>query len=211
MNQKGVTLIEMLVAVAIFSIIVAAISGLFISSIRTQGRILATQELLDQTSYALEYMGRAIRMAKKELNCGDDDTQEYCDPINPSQCLIDPDLPPSYYYGYNYQVSPSPIGDRIRFINYDNKCQEFFYENGQIKTKISDKRLAARFLAPLPLTSGHIQIESLQFIISGESQGDDLQPKVTVSIEARGRETVSERPKIQIQTSISQRTLDVEY
>lgn len=210
MNQKGVTLIEMLVAVAIFSIIVVAISGLFISSIRAQGRILATQELLDQTSYVLEYMGRAIRMAKKELNCSSPDTQEYCYPDQPPQCLTDiPDDPAPY--GFNYEVSPSPIGDRIRFINYDNKCQEFFYENGQIKTKISIDRGADLFQEPLPLTSGHIQIESLQFIISGESQGDDLQPKVTVSIEARGREMVLGRPKIQIQTSISQRILDVEY
>ncbi|GAI33847.1 unnamed protein product, partial [marine sediment metagenome] len=43
-----------------------SISGVFISGFRGQRSALSSQRLLDQTSYALEYMSRALRMASKQ-------------------------------------------------------------------------------------------------------------------------------------------------
>jgi len=188
-KSEGVTLIEMLVAVTIFGITIGAISGLFISGIRTQRRVLATQELLDQTSYALEYMGRALRMAKKDTN---------------RTCLTTAN--------YNYE-NPSGVST-VRFINYNGICQEFFSENNQLKEKKSSDGTAAN-LPPsgTPITSDKLQVNFLKFNLSGEAQPptDNLQPRVTIFMEIEGRGPVGERPKIQIQTSISQRDLDVRY
>ena len=64
--NRGFTLIEMMITVLIFSVIVAAVIGVFVSAIRIQRYNLTYQQLLDQTSYAMEYMSRAIRMAVKE-------------------------------------------------------------------------------------------------------------------------------------------------
>ena len=64
--NKGFTLVEMLVAILIFSIIIGAATGVFASAIKLQRYSLAHQQLLDQTSYAMEYMSRAIRMAQKD-------------------------------------------------------------------------------------------------------------------------------------------------
>jgi len=105
--NKGVSLIEMLAAVAVFAITIGAISGIFISAVRSQRRILATQELLDQTSYALEYMGRALRMAVKDKN-GD------CIPA-----------------GLNYQKTHG--GEGIKFKNYEGNCQEFYLDGTRLK------------------------------------------------------------------------------
>jgi prepilin-type N-terminal cleavage/methylation domain-containing protein len=194
-TNKGVSLIEMLTAVAIFAITVGAISGLFISAIRSQRRVLATQELLDQTSYVMEYMGRALRMAKKELNA--------------STCLS--------AYGLNYEIATIPGTGKngLKFINYYGICQGFFLDNDvdgdgdddQLKEWIEGQ-------TPLPITSDKLDIENLQFNLSGKAQppADYLQPRVTIFLEMWGRETIGmERPKIQIQTSISQRNLDVPY
>jgi len=190
MMKKGVTLVEMLVAVTVFSITIGAISGIFISGIRTQRRVLATQELLDQTSYVLEYTGRALRMAKKELNA--------------PTCLSS--------NGLNYEK----VGDQdLRFKNYEGICQRFFQEGVRLK-----EQKGWTLVGGVPtggtenyLISDKLQINSLKFNFSGEAQPptDNLQPRVTIFLEILGRETGVGQPKIQIQTSVSQRDLDIQY
>jgi prepilin-type N-terminal cleavage/methylation domain-containing protein len=178
-KSKGVSLIEMLAAVAIFSIIVGAISGIFISAIRAQRRVLATQELLDQTSYVLEYMGRALRMAKKATD---------------NSCIPDET---------NYRtVSPGLI-EFIATKDTGDECTMFWLN---VATNQIEKTVLG---SDLYLTSSKLKVNSLKFNLSGESGSDTLQPRVTIFIEILGRDIGGYRPKIQIQTSISQRPLDV--
>jgi hypothetical protein len=44
----------------------------------------------------------------------------------------------------------------------------------------------------------------------GQDQADDLQPRVTFSLEVK-KKNVEDSPKSQIQTTVSQRNLDIEY
>jgi len=182
-QNKGVTLIEMLAAVAIFAITIGAISGIFISAIRTQRRVLASQELFDQTSYVLEYMGRALRMAKKDK----DGTY--------------------IQVGKNYEVSP--WGDSIKFIKFDyatnsDVCYNFYLDSNQ---QIYESK---NWAAGIAQTSEKLSVNSLKFNLSGDEIGEspNLQPRVTIFLGIEGREAAGSRPKIQIQTSISQRNLD---
>lgn len=203
-KNKGVSLIEMLVAVAIFGIIIGAISGIFISAIRTQRRVLATQELLDQTSYVLEYMGRAIRMVRKELNCINPNDPATCSSSNPPYCLT------VNGYGYNYEWGPSGV---ITFIDYNGICTTYILKTGRInKITPTDCPATVPPTPPsCPLTSDKLQVNSFGINVTGESQTDTLQPRVTIFLKILGRGAVGEQPEIQIQTSISQRSLDVEY
>lgn len=200
-GQAGMTLIEIVVAIAVFFIIVAAAVGIFSSSVKIQKRALATQELLDQTSYVMEYMSRALRMATKELNCTNPLDPATCDPSNPPYCLMNKG------YGWNYETNP-PDYNKIKFINHlqDNDCQEFFLDttNHRIKYKTSEGEFY--------LTSSNLQVESLQFALFGESQGDipPRQPQVTMFLKIKGRGLTS-RPELRIQTTISQRNLDITY
>lgn len=194
MENKGQTLIEMLATVAIFSIIIGAISGLFISGIRIQRRILATQELLDQTSYILEYMGRALRMARKQLNCSKTD---------PTTCSCLTAI--GYGYGYNYEIDP--ITNGIKFIDYNGICTGFYLDTGSGEIK---KAVGSNIF---PLTSTFLRVNSLKFNLSGEAQPptDSLQPRVTIFLEIESKKVAELSPKIKIQTSISQRNLDFQY
>ena len=178
-TNKGVSLIEMLAAVAIFAITIGAISGLFISAIRTQRRILATQELLDQTSYVLEYMGRALRMAKKDTSL---------------VCLLT---------AKNYENGI----DWIRFLKSESATGTdvcyYFYLSGN---RIYESKGGA---AGISLTSEKLTVNFLKFVVSGDDlPTDTLQPRVTIFLEIFGKGATGEQPKIQIQTSISQRPLD---
>jgi len=185
--QKGLTLVELLVAIFVFFVIIGAISGLFISAIRGQSNALASQRLLDQTSYALEYMSRALRMAMKQI------------PPNAPPCLSQD--------GLNYEIADIIPGvSGLKFINHleNDDCQGFFLDGGQLKQYKGG--------TVYELTSSKLEITSLNFSLSGETQGDDLQPKVTVFLEIKGKgQQIAEQPLMKIQTTISQRNLDITY
>jgi prepilin-type N-terminal cleavage/methylation domain-containing protein len=177
--MRGVTLVETLVVVTIFSILVAAILQSFSMAMTVQGKIIKDQEILDELNYALEYMGKALRMAKK------DDILFGGQTLN---CLVGDNV--------NYYVTSSE--SEIRFRNSQNQCQRFYLSDGKI---FEEKGYQ------LPLTSPKIKITSLKFKVSGESQTDNLQPLVTIIIEAETRE--KNPSKVKVQTTVSQRDLDV--
>ena len=192
-KNTGFTLIEMIVSMFVFSLIVGAGSGLLISAIRAQNRTLAIQQLLDQTSYALEYMSRAIRMAGKEKAT-----------ILSEACLTQDS---TILYGYNYELTRE--GKGIKFINNDIECQEFFLD--ETTYQLMESKNGG---APSPLTSEGLYVENFK-IGSDVSWGQDgsglnLQPGVTIFLEIRRAGLEPEKqPKIKIQTTVSQRRLDI--
>jgi len=174
--NKGFTLVEMLVVIAIFSVITGAAVSIFISTIRIQRYSLTSQQLLDQTSYALEYMTRFIRMASK-------DSDGSCLSITKS----------------NYQITQSGYG--LKFENYKGECQEFYLEEGQLYEEIDGDE-------GISLTSDGLDITDFQVYLSGQLQTDNYQPRVTIFLKAEGKGMVS-NPKIRLQTTISQRDIDI--
>jgi len=179
--NKGFTLIEMMVAVLIFSIVVGAVIGVFVSALQVQRYNLAYQQLLDQTSYAMEYMSRAIRMAVKDDGaCG--------------------------FSGNNYRVSND--NTKIEFQNYEGDCQEFYLDTSVDPNQLVTSK-GADYL-DIPLTSNNLNVTSLNFGVTGapgSEFSDDVQPRVTIFMGIQ-REGAGPQPKITIQTTISQRNLD---
>ncbi len=178
-KNKGFTLIELLVTAVIFSIVIGAATGVFASAIKLQRYNLAHQQLLSQVSYAIEYMDRAIRMAKKDDGfCG--------------------------FAGQNYKVSDG--NRKIEFRNYKGDCQEFHLDTS-INQLVASK---GSYFSNIPLTSDDFEFEiiSFNFQLSGDNPGDNAQPMVTVSMDIKGRGS-GQQPRIKIQTTISQRNLDM--
>jgi prepilin-type N-terminal cleavage/methylation domain-containing protein len=178
-NLGGFTLIELLTSVTIFSLIVGGASGIFISAIRAQRRALVKQEILDQTSYLIEYMSRAIRMAKKDVS---------------GSCISSK---------MNYAVTRS--GKGIKFMDSGGNCQEFYLSEGQLKEEKGG--------VTSDLTSADLTVES--FNIGPQTswdQADNEQPRVTFFLEIKGLGEKSElESEIEIQTTVSQRKLDIQY
>jgi prepilin-type N-terminal cleavage/methylation domain-containing protein len=185
MRNNAYTLIEVLVAVTIFSFIIAGPTGLFITSLRGQRKALATMEIVDNSSYALEYISRALRMAKKDTT-GD--------------CIT---------AGSNYENPDSDVS-KIRFLNYQGLCQEFSLNSGQLGQQQSTDETVVSLGGFLPLTPDDLKIStsSLKFQLSGKTQGDNLQPRVTISFEIQKKN--QPETKIRLQTTISQRNLDIQ-
>jgi len=101
--------------------------------------------------------------------------------------------------GLNYEITQS--GQGVKFLNIQGQCQEFFLEAGRMKERLGAEEF---------LTSDNLVVTSLQFLLKGEGQDDDLQPRVTFAFEIEGQGAKPDaRPKLQLQTSISQRNVDV--
>lgn len=179
--QKGFTLVELLVSISVFAMVMIAFVGLFISAIKQQRQTLRFNSLLNTASYVAEYMDRALRMAIKDRT-GD--------------CIGAANK--------NFSVG---VGS-IRFLNYEMKCQEFYQDNSQIKVKKSPNATSASLPAlGDALTPANIVVGPLNFLVSGDGQGDDLQPKITVNALISTTDTPPQ--KLRFQTTVSQRELDV--
>ena len=197
-KQRGFSIVELLIAGFIFSVVFGVATSTFVNAIRVQKYNMAQHQLLDQTSYAIEYIGRALRMAKT-----DDGT---CGVGN----------------GRNYKVAGS--GRIISFKNYNDECELFEWDDfdndgdfDSIIVTIADidpaNPLANFRLEKVPLNSGNYRVTDARFYIEGELQTDDLQPRVTVFMEFSRDTPISpwgaSSISLKVQTTVSQRELDL--
>jgi len=189
MNNKSFTLVELLVSIAIFSIIITILGNIFVSASKTQTINLEVNELLSQSNYLMEYVSRALRMAKKDLG---------------GECIS----PKLNYKKTNSRILEGRIylGPGIVFMNYEGRCQEIFLDEETSQLMESkDKSF------PLSLTSNKFEVTS--FNIGPEeswSQDDLKQPRVTFSFQIKTKDNLGNQEfKMQFQTTLSQRNLDI--
>jgi prepilin-type N-terminal cleavage/methylation domain-containing protein len=107
-SSKGFTLVELLTAITIFLAVSSIVFGAAASLIRYQKQMITMQSMFNDGSYALEYMGRFIRMARR-------DADESCISL-----------------GRNYE-NPGANTANIRFLDYAGNCRRFFLSDGEIK------------------------------------------------------------------------------
>jgi len=177
-KNRAFTLVEMLVAVSIFSFLVAALSGIFVTSLQSQRQGLASQLLINDTSYNLEYISRLLRMARKQ-------TASF------PTCLSQA--------GLNYEITRG--GQGVKFLNYQGICYEIYLEGTRIYQNKGGEIL--------PITSQNLEVSSLKFNLSGQSEIDNLQPRVTVYFYIKNKgQKPEEQSEIKVQTTVSQRELD---
>lgn len=180
-RKRGFTLIELLVSAAIFSMIFGAVSGLFASALKVQRRTLASQELLAQSSYAMEYMSRQLRMASNQ---------------DPTSCTGSEN---------SYSL---PAEKTIRLLNYQGCCIEFYAVSGE--DRLSQGIIGScPTLKGAYLTSANFRVEKFNINLTG-GPGSGKQARVTLFLRIKGKgEKIEEQPLIEIQNTISQRNLNI--
>lgn len=185
-DSKGFTLLELLVAIVVFSIITIAFIGLFISAMTQQRKILNLNNLLNSASYGLEYMDRSIRMARKDASANSD-------------CVG--------VAGYKYNYSTSTPATVIRFLNYDNKCIEFSKQGDQLVVRRSTSTRRSELGVAEALTPADSVVKSVSFNVSGDGQADQKQPKITINLIMDTKDTPPQ--ELIFQTTICQRNPNI--
>jgi len=215
--SKGFTLIEMIVVMAVFMLVIGAAVTIFISIVREQRKILSEQELINQTSYVIEYMSKALRMAEADES-GECLTEGGEDHGGWIYMLTKPDPSTGFYRG-------------IVFKNASNNsiCQEFFLDEVANpdrpehpflilkELKSADGNRNTTETSAVALTSTRLEISSIKFSINGgsgapggtsyASGSDNAQPRITILLEAKIAGDI-DQPTRKIQTTVSQRNLN---
>jgi len=196
-KEKGFTLVEVLIAIFVFLMLMGAIINLLVSAVQTQMVVSGEQKAVEEISYITEYMSRSLRMAKRD---------------DSGSCLGIP------YKNYNYLLldmeSGEDYGSRIRFLNYQDQCQEFFIgkgigcEEGTICERKSSDDNYDEGKEPIPMTSSRIDVQHLYFWrqVAGWHLDSEEQSKVMVNMKFKPE---GSDVSIILQTTISQRNLNV--
>lgn len=160
-SQKGFTLIELVVALALFVLVLNTVSGIFVLVVRHQKSILGQQQTLNETSFALERISSQLRNAKvsQAATC-----------LSSSQDVY-------VLTHFNAAIS---LYEGIKFVDAEGACHEFFLDNGVFKERIGNGQAQ-------PLLSGNAT--DAAFIINGDPRipvvrhSDIAWPRITIALQ----------------------------
>lgn len=196
-KSEGFTLIEMVIVMSIFLFVTGAAIGIFISVINNQKAILSEQEIVNQTSYIVEYLSKSLRMAKRDLtgSCLGQDYQDHSYLLTKYDTLI------GSYRG-------------IKFIDQldNNSCSEIYLDNSDAENNVIKKIRNGE--NPVSLSSNKMKINYMSILINGnnsfgkETEENDIQPRITISLSVQSK-NLQNSPEKKIQTTISQRDLNI--
>ena len=195
-NNAGFTLVELIVVIVVLLFVVGIAVSIFVSITRYQRIILSEQELLNQSSFVLERMSKALRMAGKDFA---------------GNCLLD-----SFgtsYRRYNYLLTRpiNGIYTGIKFINRSDNdtCQEFYLDSTDTNNPVLKEIKGGN--PWVAITSDKFMINSIRFGINGGdgsvngaigAAGDNgIQPMITIFLDIEEKK---------FQTTISQRDLNAQ-
>jgi prepilin-type N-terminal cleavage/methylation domain-containing protein len=187
-SHRGFTLLELLVSVALFTIVVTIIMAAYVNLISLDRKARATNDLVSNLSFVVDSMSRSIRTGKNYSCAGGTNcpsggtyfsfTDENCRSVvyllrsdnTIGQCVGAPDLGPT--------CSPSLVS-----------C------NSTIAT---------------PLTDPRITVSTLRFYTQGVGTGDGLEPRVIYTVSGNIKPDSNTAPiTFTIEGGATQRLLDL--
>lgn len=213
-SHSGFTLVEMIVALAVFSIVITISVGALLMLIVTNQQLQAEQSVMTNLSFALDSMTREIRTG----------THYFCGVTNSRTAAIGGHN--GSYKIFKDSEDLSPMGSDTRDCHDGRGGLDIqgiaFVEGGQSITNAPDTRIVYFFDEndhklyrrisggdSQSIVSSGIFIEDAEFFVTGsdpQTEGDDTQATVTIYIKAR---EASSTVPYELQTTITQRTLDI--
>lgn len=162
-DRSGFTLIELMVSVALFSLIMILAANIFQSVINGQRDAIASRNIQESVRYSFEKLSKEIRMAQK-------DNAHFCIPAG------------------NNIYWTNGGKDQLKFLNYQNKCVCYFLNNGQFM--ISDQTCAGGLpLTPQKIVVSNLKFQVNDSAASSQALVT-LRMRVGVLVPGRMNETI---------------------
>jgi len=190
-NTRGFTLVEMIVAVGLFSLVMLVSVGALLSLTGANRKAQALQSVMNNLNIALDGMVRSIRMGS-DYHCG-----------------------AGVFIGTgNLDDCSSNGGTRFVFKPFDEDPNQwvYSYDSGRIYKSVE---FGAN---PVPLTSPEVTINGMKFYVQGTTPGCDtsspsctpVQPKVVITVQGvAGAANLKTKTTFSIQATAVQRLLDL--
>ncbi|MBU4338755.1 prepilin-type N-terminal cleavage/methylation domain-containing protein [Patescibacteria group bacterium] len=181
-NEKGISLVELVVAVSIFSLVMIAATGIFINAMKAQKAIIAKQNVANNMRYIMEFMTKELRMARVNntdptltFNDGDEnDDGTFLTVKNGNFSRI------SFENGFGNTV----------LYKFDSANEKILRKEGAV--------------AEQTVSSNEISITGLNFKINNWNLTAGSAPLITIFMTAEAKNGVG--GEIDVQTSVSPRT-----
>lgn len=166
-NNRGFTLIELVVAISLFSVVMLGATAIAQEIFRSQQKSLAAKEVQESIRYALEAMSKEIRMASLD--------EGVCDLVDDDQV---------------YSVSANE--DKLYFKNQDDECVAYYLEQDidGISRLTIDRNAASAYVTP-----SDMEISNLEFEIN--TVGSQSSVTMKMDVETLGRTEDVQKIKIQ--------------
>lgn len=178
MGQRGVTLVEMLVAMTLFVFVMFSILDIFKMMLVTQRRVVSNKLAQDTIRYTMEVISKEVRNAQK-VAAGD--------------CA---DMAAGQLYAGG--------GNVLYFKNQDDICVRYSITNGVFSVVRYPIGTGIPAIPPVPLTSSDIVVTGLSFTVQDIAAAQ--QGRVTILINYQTNiPIVSERRSYKIQTTLTAR------
>ena len=183
-KNTGFTLIEIMVAVTIFSIVMMIALGAVLAIVSANRKAQALSSVVNNLNFAFESMVRDLR------------TGNTYDCTNSSGSPVANDCATGgghILFNSTQFAPPSPSSIPVYYaLDADNRITRSI--NGA---------------TPSQLTASEVKIDSLKFYVSGASSGDHIQPHILVVLKGHYGESSTEKTNFNLQTFVSQRKLDI--
>jgi len=181
-NKSGFSLLEMLVAVTVFSVTVVSSTQIFSMIVTGQRGSMAAANLQESMHYAFESIAKEIRGAV----------------VSNGECssLIAPE-PEAVNKVYN--TTTNAEGDVLYFKNSNDVCTAYYLNNGTV-TVVRGNNIA-------PTTSSKVTVSNLDFVMVDDSIGafHSVQPRITMRLEVEADGKGITKQKMEMQSTISGR------
>jgi prepilin-type N-terminal cleavage/methylation domain-containing protein len=205
--KKGFTLIELLVSVAIFSVMMVMALGALLSLSVADRKAETVKSAIDNLTFALDSMSRAIRTGSL-YDCGNQASTA------PTNCIS----PGANYFTFlaaSTAASPGGVQTYYRLENLTTDPSNAATECGQTAPNvgcIERSTLGGAAGTWLPITSPDIYINiaspGFLFHTTGAPAGDNIQPKVTITVSGTVPVSATQNTNFYMQTGVTQRIYD---
>ena len=185
-DERGFTLIEMIVAVALFSIVMLVSVGTLLALVGANRKAQALQSVMNNLNVALDGMVRSIRMGS-DYHCGG---SPYTTPRDCDEDTI------------------------LAFKSFGGETWIYWYAQDGNGVGRLYKSETGSTGGGVPVTAPEVEIDSLKFYVIGTTRGvadaANAQPKVVIVIKGTaGGENTKTSTTFSIQATAVQRILDL--
>jgi prepilin-type N-terminal cleavage/methylation domain-containing protein len=191
-HTKGFSLVELLVSVALFTIVITMAVGTLLVIVDANAKAQNMQDVMTNLTFALDSMSREIRTGR------------------------------GYYCGYVAGKMPSGIGEfETQDCNAGNALTiveggssltgvgnnpRIFYHYNQAETSIERRIGDGNWV---PITSNEVVIENMYFTVTDSSVFDGAQASVTIYIQGQAGTIKNVDTNFALQTTVTKRLLDI--
>ncbi|MDA3840718.1 MAG: prepilin-type N-terminal cleavage/methylation domain-containing protein [Patescibacteria group bacterium] len=198
-NERGYSLLEMIVAIAIFAVVFLMITSIYLSMIESQKSVIATQNIQESMKFVFEMVSKEIRTAvKSEDSCAAT--------LGLTADIIAPATVPNKIF--NIDSTTFPGYHVLYFMNRKEECVSYAIGNNGDVDSWTIRRVKGLDDEEMFVTPNEISLENLYFNVWDDEIGafHSRQPSVTLKVDvetSKGREI--HKQKTTLQTTITSR------